>query len=168
MTPKFRALVIASALVGLCSSKPAGADEDAPAHDIARLPTKPNATLLKSGVVLLGVPYTASILVATTSDHKADRYLYLPVAGPWLDLSARDSTRECPIGQPCKNDGLNKGLLIANGVFQGVGALEIVGAFLFPEKIQPQGEAHKDTVRVRISPSSFAGGYGLLASGTFY
>jgi hypothetical protein len=167
MTPQFRILALTSALAGLCVSKPAAADEgQAPTHDVSRARTKPNSMLLKSGIVLLGVPYTASILVATTSDHRADRYLYVPVAGPWMDLSARDSTRECQIGQPCKNDGVNRGLLIANGVFQGLGALEVLGAFLFPENVQSQGGAQKEGLRV--SPSSFAGGYGLVASGTFY
>jgi hypothetical protein len=169
MTAQFGALAIASVIAGLSLSSYASAQErGAPEHDVAGPRTKPNSTLLKTGIVLIGVPYTASILVAATSEAKADRYLYIPVAGPWMDLSARDGARDCGAGQPCKSDGLNKGLLIANGLFQGVGALEVVGAFLLPEKMQPQGEAQKESLRVRVSPSSFAGGYGLVASGRFY
>lgn len=172
MTATFRTLLtIAAAVLGLCAPSPARAEDGAPPQrDMGPARTKPNRFLLTSGIVMLGAPYTASIVVAATSDHKADRNLYVPVAGPWMDLSSRD----CPMGQTCKNDGLSKGLLIANGVFQGFGALEVVGAFLFPEVVQParggaQGDAsQKESLRVRVAPSSFAGGYGLVASGKFF
>jgi len=170
MTAHFRSFSAAAitVLASFCLSSRASAEGGAPGEDSAAMRTRPNTFMLKSGIVLIGVPYTASIVVATTSDRKADRYLYVPVAGPWLDLSARDAARECTAGQACKNDGLNRGLVIANGVFQGIGALGVVGAFLLPEKMQPAGEAQKESLRVRISPTSFAGGYGLVASGKFY
>ena len=53
--------------------------------------TGPNRALLHSGVFMLGVPYVASIIVAAGSDHPGDSNLYLPVAGPWMDLGSRGS-----------------------------------------------------------------------------
>ena len=60
---------------------------------------------------------------------------------------------------------MNKVLLITDGVFQGIGALNIVGAFLFPEvKVVAFGQA----TTVAFSPSRLpGGGYGVGAAGKF-
>jgi hypothetical protein len=166
-------------LVTLSSSmlcRPAAADEVArparPMKDVSKTKTRPRTTLLKSGAVLLGVPYVSSVVVGATSERKGDQHLFVPVAGPWMDISDRD----CTTNQKCKNEGLYKGLLIADGVFQGLGALQIVGAFLLPETVTARKTAasatHRSTkpregVHVRLAPGGVGGGYGLLARGTF-
>jgi hypothetical protein len=92
----------------------------------------PNRQLLHSGMFALGLPYVASVIVAATSDRSEDKNLYIPVAGPWIDLGNRSGCGQ--VGQAsCNTETAYKVLLIGNGILQGVGALEIVGSFLFPE-----------------------------------
>jgi len=87
---------------------------------------------LRGGILALGVPYAASVVVAATSDRSEDKHLYIPVAGPWMDLANRSGCGNP--GQPsCDKETAYKVLLIGNGILQGVGALEILGSFLFPE-----------------------------------
>jgi hypothetical protein len=126
----------------------------------------PNRAMLHSGVIAFGVPYVASVIVAATSNHPGDHNLYVPVAGPWIDLSER----HCPQGDRC-SDGLNKGLLVVNGVFQAIGALDIVGAFLFPQTITSRAASREQTspatAKVYVAPSGVGTGYGLSAVGLF-
>jgi hypothetical protein len=126
--------------------------------------TGPNRALLHSGFFAFGVPYAASVVVASTSDHQGDRNLYLPVVGPWMDLGDRGSCGNLA-ERPCGNETAYKTLLVIDGVFQGIGALDIVGAFVFPETrtISARGEP-----RVLVAPSyDGRSGYGVSALGTF-
>src|ERR1044071_10405990 len=87
----------------------------------------PNRKLLSSGVWTLGLSYTPALVVAIKSERRGDDYLYYPVVGPWLDLAHR----KCAT---CGDDSLNQALLVTDGVFQGIGALSIVGSLLLPER----------------------------------
>jgi hypothetical protein len=124
----------------------------------------PNSALLSSGLFAFGVPYVASVVVASTSSESADKNLYIPVVGPWTDLANRSGCGG--FGQrSCDTETANKVLLVADGIFQGIGALEIVGAFLMPETrtVYVAGEP-----RVLVGPSRVGySGYGLAAAGTF-
>lgn len=128
-----------------------------------RIVTRPDSRLLKTGAMTLGLSYVPAAAVAATSPRPVDRFLYAPVAGPWLNLDQR----RC---ENCKNESLNKALLIGDGIIQGVGAVEIVASFLFLEthfvtaKKPPRG---RQTMRLELTPVRVAGGYGLRASGTF-
>lgn len=127
----------------------------------------PNRALLRSGATTLGVAYAPALVVAINSERKGDDYLYYPVAGPWLDLSHREKCATC------KHETLNEVLLVTDGIFQGVGALQIVGSFLFPERrttystkrlakaAQPAGP------RLHVKPARFSGAYGLQATAVF-
>src|SRR4051812_1512602 len=53
----------------------------------------PNESFVSSGAFLFGTTYAASAIVAATSDRPEDRRLFIPVAGPWLDLRHRE---RCP------------------------------------------------------------------------
>jgi hypothetical protein len=91
----------------------------------------PNRYLLASGLVVFGVPYVTSVIVAAQSDNSADHHLYVPIVGPWIDMGTRQG---CPTGSTnCDAETTNKVLLGVDGVFQAIGALEIVGALLSPE-----------------------------------
>jgi hypothetical protein len=120
--------------------------------------TTPNRALLHSGVVTLAASYVPAFIVGVESPRPVDRNLFVPVAGPWIDLANRGCGG-------CSSDRLNKVLLVTDGVFQGIGALNIVGAFLFPEvRVVAFGQSTK----VAFTPSRFpGGGYGLGASGKF-
>ncbi|HVU03267.1 MAG TPA: hypothetical protein VHE30_16015 [Polyangiaceae bacterium] len=135
-------------------------------EEIRTTETRPNQSMLASGVFAFGAPYVASVIVAAESDHPGDHRLYYPVAGPWLDLG----DRYCPAGRACSNEGLYKGLLVADGILQGIGAFDLVGAFLFPETVTTRSAASsspRQTATVRVSPTPMPGGYGLIAAGAF-
>ncbi|MET0594228.1 MAG: hypothetical protein ABW133_16115 [Polyangiaceae bacterium] len=130
--------------------------------------TGPNRELLHSGIFALGVPYVASVIVAASSDRSEDKHLYIPVAGPWMDYANRGGCGG--EGQPsCDAETAYKILLIGNGILQGIGALEIVGSFLFPETrtVTAQNDKTNDK-RVFVSPYyAGTGNYGLSAFAKF-
>jgi len=122
-----QAVTIAAVLA--CGLWTSGAS--AQSHEVVTT-TGPNRALLHTGIFVFGVPYVASVIVAASSDHQGDHNLYLPVVGPWMDLAGRGSCGN--LGEmTCGNEAANKVLLVVDGVFQGLGALDIVGAFVFPE-----------------------------------
>lgn len=126
---------------------------------------RPNVGLITTGIVTLGLSYGASTVVAATSRNPADQRLYIPVAGPWMNLAEREPCR----GRACGPEGTYKALLVASGIFQGLGALEILGGLLTTETrtvVVPRQRTTRSTVR--ISPAQMGrGGYGISAHGTF-
>jgi hypothetical protein len=132
--------------------------------------TGPNRTMLHTGVWTLGLSYVPAIIVAAESERHGDKNLYLPVAGPWMDLASRGA---CPPNTRCTNETTNKALLVIDGIFQGVGALDIVGSFLLPEtrtvttRASKKGEMHVGALSFRLTPVRMNSGYGLSAIGSF-
>src|SRR5262245_49526236 len=61
-----------------------------PAPVVAERSVLPNPTLLGSGVGTLVLGYAPSVVVGIVSDHKGDDNLFIPVAGPWIDLGKRN------------------------------------------------------------------------------
>lgn len=128
----------------------------------------PNRPLLKSGAWTLGLSYVPALIVGIESDLPEDRYLLVPVAGPWVDLAKRD----CPT---CEHETMNKVLLAADGIFQGIGSLQIIGSFLFFERTETTvvsrrkpSDGQKSDFSLRLSPKRYSGGgFGLNAIGTF-
>ena len=157
----FKVLFIASAAV-TASVLGSGL---ARAEEVQVSQTRPNSTMLYSGAFAFGVPYVSSVIVGASSSHPGDRNLFIPVAGPWIDLA----DRHCPTGSSCDHEGLYKGLLIADGIFQGLGALQIAGAFLFPETVTVTNAARPRprVAGVRVAPTSVGSGYGISAVGLF-
>jgi hypothetical protein len=125
----------------------------------------PNRPLLATGLVLLAGSYGASVIVGGTADREDDKKLVYPVAGPWMDLANRVDCNTTAGG--CDNEDLYKGLLIANGIVQGLGALGVVTSLFVPEKVTRrwyligQGSTHIGPTNVGRS------GFGLGAYGTF-
>jgi hypothetical protein len=120
------------------------------------------------------VSYVPALVVAIKSERRGDDYLYYPVVGPWMNLANRGDCATCSQ----ERENVNEGLLIADGVFQGVGALQIVGAFLMPERQTAQIEAtsraktlavagERSGIRLRLRPVRLSGGYGLQATAKF-
>jgi len=130
----------------------------------------PNRAMLHSGIWTLGLSYVPAVVVAAESGRHGDKNLYIPVAGPWMDLSARGS---CPPNTTCSNETTNKVLLAVDGVFQGIGALDIVGAFLFPETrtitaaSRDKTQLHVGGLSLRFTPARLQSGYGVSALGSF-
>jgi hypothetical protein len=154
--------------LALCAAVIASAFVAAPARAQHRVDTLeytgPDRGLLRSGAWTLGLSYVPAFVVAVESPLPADRYLFAPVAGPWVDYAKRD----CPT---CQHETLNRVLLVTDGVLQGVGALQILGSFLFVEHTVVSRPARtfgpKMALDLRVVPTRTAGGYGLAAIGKF-
>lgn len=122
----------------------------------------PNPYLFRSGLFTLGLSYAPALVVAIESDFHADDHLYIPVAGPWLDLANRGDSES-------DNETRNKVLLVTDGVFQGLGALQMVAALVFPANhgVTVAGGKPDSDVSISLTPARFAGGQGVLAVGEF-
>jgi hypothetical protein len=152
--------LLTSTVLGLSSfATPARAEETGDRV----VTTGPKPSLLRTGALTLGLAYVPAAVVGVTSPLPEDRLLLAPVAGPWLDLGER----KC---DDCSNEKLNQVLLVTDGVVQGIGALEIVGAFLLWETREQRAQrvqSQKRAFRLRFMPERIAGGYGLRATGEF-
>src|SRR5689334_1058870 len=119
-------LTVAAALAGAVAiSRPAAAQHRVDTVEY----TGPDRTLLRGGIWTLGLSYAPALIVGISSPRPEDRYLIAPVAGPWIDFAKRD----CSAANSCNHETLYKALLATDGVIQGIGALEILGSFLFVE-----------------------------------
>jgi hypothetical protein len=128
--------------------------------------TLPNRFLLGSGVFTLGAAYVPSLVVASESDRSADNHLYAPVVGPWFDLAARG---HCSSGD-CSGETVNKVLLVTDGVFQGLGALQIISSFVMPETrtLALHNADGSTALALSVMPAKLGhGGSGVLAVGSF-
>ena len=125
----------------------------------------PSRAMLFSGVATFGISYGAAAVVASTSDLDADHRMFVPIAGPWMALSGRGG---CGVGAPrsCDAATTDKVLIIADGVFQGLGALLIVESFLNPETVTTT-RASAEPPRIQVTPTFGSNGYGLAAFGNF-
>jgi len=121
----------------------------------------PNSALLGSGVTMFGFSYGTSLLVATLSDRPSDQNLYVPIAGPWMDLTRRGPCGDFECGP---TEAGNRLLLVASGLFQAAGAIQIVGAFLFPET---RTVTRAVSGRVQVRPTVGLGSVGVTVSGSF-
>jgi hypothetical protein len=111
------------------------------------------------------VAYIPALVVAIESDRSSDNHLYAPVVGPWLALADRD---DC--SGDCDGETVNKVLLVTDGVFQGLGALQIVGAFVFPETrtVAVTSADGSTAVSFTVTPANMGRrGTGLMAVGNF-
>jgi hypothetical protein len=97
---------------------------------------------------------------------------YVPaVVEPWLDLAARSS---CSAHASCNDETVNGAFLVVEGVLQGFGALDIVGAFVFPETrtvtvgSSDRGAARRSSASIRFLPARVGGNaYGVAAVSSF-
>jgi hypothetical protein len=126
----------------------------------------PNRVMLASGLILWGVPYSVGVGVAAESGNQADQHLYVPIVGPWIDLTQRGG---CPVGyNSCNTETTNKVLLVGDGIFQAIGTLQVLWAFLRPEHREVMTvSATRYTPKIAFTPSPVASGYGLTALAQF-
>lgn len=135
--------------------------------------TGPNTVMFRSGIGTMIVSYVPAVVVAGFSDVSADKRLYIPVAGPWLDFAERD----CP---NCRHETFNRVMLVTDGIFQGLGALDIVGSFFVHEEAtyvatpefkplvarRPERPLSLASLRIGVTPLG-RNGYGMAALGKF-
>jgi hypothetical protein len=126
--------------------------------------TRPNWAAVWSGVGIFALSYVPAAVVGAESGLSADRALFVPLAGPWIDFTQRGG---CGPGVPCNSELTDEWLLLADGVLQAAGAITLVVGFLT--------KSHKTTTprsglgpTVHVSPGRLGtAGYGMVASGTF-
>ena len=128
----------------------------------------PSRTMLASGIITFGVTYGAGAIVAATSPVSADQQMFVPIAGPWMDLFERP---DCGgnTGRSCNAETTYKVLIVADGIGQAIGALTVVEAFLNPEvHTSTHSVTASEKPSLRVTPASLGpGGYGMLALGNF-
>jgi hypothetical protein len=127
--------------------------------------TRPNRSMLMTGLFAFGTPYIASMGIAATSSTTADANLWIPLLGPWLDLGARPA---CASSSACGTQNGYKVLLAADGLLQSFGAFQLVGAFLWPEVVTVAKVTTASGATVSLKPAPVGrDGYGVAAVGHF-
>lgn len=96
--------------------------------------TRPNRPLIVASVALLAISYTPAVVVAATSPHVGDNRLFIPVAGPWMDLAQRPKCGDGEGRTGCRNEFFNDAALILTGVAHAAGVIGLVTAFFAPEE----------------------------------
>jgi hypothetical protein len=135
-----------------------------PARDVITIEERvPNAGLIASGVLMFGLSYGTSVVVAAASDVEADQMLYIPLAGPWMNLAMRGDI--CRGGACYAGEVGNRVLLVTDGLLQLGGVIQIIGGFLLPEVRTVTRAAERPGVHV--APSAGTGSVGLTAYGRF-
>lgn len=130
----------------------------APDQVIYQKHTPSKAWLITGGALLAGT-YVTTAAVAAGNGSIGDKDLYIPIAGPWIDLASRSwsNTRTT-----------DTVLIMGSGILQGVGAGMAVASFFIPEKTAVATiHAKAGPVDMDISPSAGGGLGGLAAVGTF-
>jgi hypothetical protein len=126
------------------------------------MPRGPDPLLVTTGVVIFGIPYGFSAFAAAASHVSSDKWLYVPVVGPWGDLIARLTCAS----SNCKGDVGPAALPLAlSGLGQAAGIGILIKALIDPPG-KSGARAATDT-HVHVVPTTYAGGAGLQAYGAF-
>jgi hypothetical protein len=137
----------------------------APATDTSEY-RGPDRRLISSGLATFGLSYVPALIVAGTSDVSADHHLFVPIAGPWLDLGDRPGCGAGHIG--CDTETTYKVLLVFDGIFQAIGASTAIWGFLQPEHHQVVTTAKADKLTLHVLPAAVGpSAYGMAALGSF-
>lgn len=131
---------------------------------------RPNRPLLATGAGIFIGSYGASAIVAAANDNSSDDNLFIPVAGPWIDLA----DRPCGLGDCGSTEDWNQALIIGSGVLQGVGVGLAVASLIIPEHRESnmaqtprERSIAASKPKVQVLPVNMRGGGGLGAVGTF-
>lgn len=124
----------------------------------------PNRLLLGTGIATLGFTYGVSAWVGATTEWPSERWLLVPVVGPWLTLVRREDCGD-PASARCDVEPAFTALFVTSGVLQLGGLVQIYAAFLKREL----READRPVVApgVAIVPATVPGGAALAARGIF-
>jgi len=112
------------------------------------LESRPRKGLVVAGPIVFGVPYFLSLSVAASSRYTPDRWLYLPIAGPFLDLAGRKE--ECsPNGisnnvatyYGCNDDSTARFFLMFDGLMQVSGMTMLIFGLAMPQNVLVRDDA---------------------------
>lgn len=121
----------------------------------------PNGPLLSASLLVLIGTYTGSAIAASVSNNDADKQLYYPVAGPWLDLHRRHCADNV-----CSNGNAAHLLVVGSGVLQGVAAFGTLLSLVIPQTSAKEWYEVGDR-RLQFSAGLAPGALGVGASGRF-
>jgi len=160
--------VAASIVAAACTLGQAARAEPPPtiAPAAPEHPGRVDPMLVMTGAVFLGIPYATSVATAATSYVPADKFLYIPVAGPAVDLIVRNTCS----AEACKQGIGSVALPLAlDTLAQAAGVAMIVTAFASPGEppVSAYAKADPPKPQLRVVPSAYAGGAGVTAFGTF-
>jgi hypothetical protein len=162
-TLAFTSALASLGFLGLPSSEARA--QEATVVDTTTYSTGPSMEMVGSGIATFTLSYLPAVVVGATSGLDADRTLFVPLAGPWMDLTQRP---RCGPLVSCNGEDTDKVLLVTDGVFQAIGAITIVGGFLTTSHERRTVQAADTGPTLRISPARVGGkGYGLVALGSF-
>ncbi len=123
-------------------------------------------TLLAAGVLTFGLAYVPAVATAGESALAIDRQLYVPIAGPWIDLAGRPNCGARSLS--CSAEAGNQALLIVDGFFQGLGLIQVLAGLGQLAHDAPATAQVDERPAVHVRPAQLAaGGYGLAAIGKF-
>jgi hypothetical protein len=122
----------------------------------------PNAALLGAGGLAFAGAYIPGVVVAASSDHDGDKWLYAPLIGPWIDLATRGCGDSIPT-PTCGTNGFDRAALIGSGSLQALGVIGMLASFTMPQR-----RLVTTTAKVQLAPVSFGSrGQGIVAFGNF-
>jgi hypothetical protein len=113
--------------------------------------SRPRKGLVVSGPIIFGIPFVLSASVGASSQFDPDRWLYLPVIGPFADLGARGSqcTRSTLGVSPgttnttesCVDDSGARFGLMLDGLLQTAGATMFILGLALPTHLLVRDDA---------------------------
>lgn len=117
---------------------------------------RPNTALLVTGVALFASTYvtTAAVHAGNGREGGVDDHLYIPIAGPWINLGQSSHETRDDV------------LIVGSGILQGVGAGLAISSLFIPNKVET-ARISAGPVKMNVTPTTYAGGAGLGAVGTF-
>ena len=122
---------------------------------------RPHRAMFIVGFISFAGAYWNAIMAGTFSSRDADRRLFVPLAGPWLDLGSRGCGAD-----PCgKIEAIRVGLLVVNGLSQGLGLAAGISSFFVTERVTSRASLARPTVA--FSPLAGPGAVGVAAHGAF-
>jgi hypothetical protein len=136
--------------------------------------------LVVSGSIVFGVPYVLSASVAGSSKTDADTWLYVPLAGPFLDLANRKEKCSAPVMTGsgrfdvyCDDDAGQRFFLMTDGLMQVAGATLLIFGLAMPQKVLVRDDAPftgstRSHFAWSVAPRTMGrSGYGIGLAGEF-
>jgi hypothetical protein len=155
------------ALALVCASAEATADSPREIrYETIHEEIVPSPSLLAGGLTTLVLSYGPSVVVASTSDRAEDHHLFVPIAGPWIDVGNRGDCGGMT-GRSCDTETTYKVLLVVDGVAQGLATLTVLDAFITPEPRIVTRTVGIDAPRLTLRPARLGAGYGVVATARF-
>ncbi len=146
------------------AAEPPGAGE-APVTETTTPRVGPDVAIFSAGALLFAVGYVPAVAVGAGSGLAVDQRLYIPVAGPFIDLAER---RECVAGNlDCNFEIVNKFLLATDGIIQSIGMLTALAGLVMTTEAPVVTTASGGSKGVTILPVVAQGQAGLVAEGRF-